>query len=117
MNDREEAVYWELSARAERGGLPTLPGPDDLRGAAAAEAGGRDLMWATDTATVEDALTAARRGRPRLGPGAGRSPVVRARLSTGDFESLEHLSTHTGRSVSDLVREGVKRVLADAAAS
>ena len=109
---KDDTYYSDLADRAERGDLrPTGP---VLTGAAAVAAGARDLMWATGTETIEDAIRAAHRGRPRLGPGEGRSPVVRARVSADDYTALGALAQRTGRSRSDLVREGVRLVLRSA---
>ncbi|MDR1265858.1 MAG: ribbon-helix-helix domain-containing protein [Propionibacteriaceae bacterium] len=116
MDDYDgQAVYWELHREATRGGLrPAEPGRLALRGAAAAEAGARDLMWATGADNLDQALAVARGGRPRLSPGEGRSPVVRARLEEAGFAALEALAERTGQSQSELVRQGVKLVLAAA---
>jgi hypothetical protein len=112
-----EAIYWDLNERAECGELVASEPGQALTGAAAACAGAQDLMWATDTATVEEATTVALKGRPRLSPGRGRSPVVHARLSDEDHRRLEELSDSTGRPQSDLIREGIKLVLAASGSS
>ena len=109
---KDDTHYSELADRAERGDL--RPTGTALTGAAAAAAGAQDLMWATGTDTLEDATVVARRGRPRLGPGDGRSPVVRARVSEDEYTALADLAQRTGRTRSDLVREGVRLVLRSA---
>ncbi|MDR2565973.1 MAG: ribbon-helix-helix protein, CopG family [Bifidobacteriaceae bacterium] len=112
MNLRDDEYYEGLADKAERG---ELPAPEKvLTGQEAANRGRALLMWATDTDTLDDAVKAARRGRPRLGPGEGRSPVVRGRVSADEYAALEALAERTGRSLSELVREGVALVLANA---
>jgi hypothetical protein len=108
----DDSTFDELSARAERGALKPLEPP--LVGEAAAEAGQADLMWATGAATAEEAARVALRGRPRLGPGRGRSPVVRARVADDEYAALGELARRTGRSKSQLVRDGVRLVLGGA---
>jgi len=117
MNDTDETYYRELSQRAERGQIGSgKPSPNAKYGADAVAEGQRVLMWATGTDTIEEALAVARRGRPSLSAGAGESPIVRARLPIDDYRRLETLSDTTGRSQSDLIREGVRLVLAAEAA-
>ncbi|MDR0627682.1 MAG: ribbon-helix-helix protein, CopG family [Bifidobacteriaceae bacterium] len=101
-----ERYYQEL---VERGELPGS-GPV-LRGRSATEAARRDLMWVTGESD-RGAAVRALGGRPRLGPGKGRSPVVRARVSDAEYAELESLAERTGRTQSDLVREGLRLVLA-----
>ncbi|MDR1213428.1 MAG: ribbon-helix-helix protein, CopG family [Propionibacteriaceae bacterium] len=114
MNAHDDQHYWDLDEQAERGELRPEPDNPVLHGDAAVAEGQRILMWATETDTIEEALAMARRGHPRLSPGQGRSPVVRARLEEADYEALEALAERSGKSQSELVRQGVKLVLASA---
>jgi hypothetical protein len=68
--------------------------------------------------SLEAAESFIHRGRPRLGESRtqGRSKSVRGRLSDTDFAAFENLMAKTGRTQSQLVREGV-RLLIEAEAS
>jgi hypothetical protein len=111
----DEERFAELSARAERGELQPIPGTA-LYGKDAEEAGQQDLMRAAQTDTLDEALRVLKAGRPRRGEREfpGESPVVRVRIPAQDYAELQSLATSSGRSPSDLVREGVRRVLAGA---
>ena len=52
-------------------------------------------------------------GRPPVGsrPTPGPSPSVRARIARDDYDRLVALAEKTGRTQSDLVREGIHRLL------
>jgi hypothetical protein len=115
MTKPDPAYYEALAEKAECGDFLMEPGGQVLHGQEAVDEGRRILMWATETDTVEDALKTARRGHPRLSPGTGRSPVVRARLEESDYAALETMAEETGKTQSELVRQGVKLVLAAAA--
>jgi hypothetical protein len=60
-----------------------------------------------------------RQGRPALGASrpAGPSPTVRGRLTRADFARLQAHLAKTGKTQSQVVREGVSLVLASAEAS
>ena len=80
-----------------------------LRGEAATAAGQSFLMEAYGS---KDAVKRAmRRGRPQVGQTAGASPEVRGRIMPSEFDALEALRKQTGRSRSDLVREGIHLLL------
>ena len=80
-----------------------------LRGEAAAAAGRSFLV---ETYGSEEAVARAmRRGRPRVGQTGGASPEVRGRIMPSEFNALEALAKQTGRSRSDLVREGIHLLL------
>lgn len=80
-----------------------------LRGEAAKSAGKSFLLEAYGS---EGAVTRAmRRGRPRVGQTKGASPEVRGRIMPSEFDALEALAKQTGRSRSDLVREGIHLLL------
>lgn len=80
-----------------------------LRGEAAAAAGKSFLLEAYGS---EGAVARAmRRGRPRVGQTKGASPEVRGRIMPSEFDALEALAKQTGRSRSDLVREGIHLLL------
>ncbi|MDR1824848.1 MAG: ribbon-helix-helix protein, CopG family [Bifidobacteriaceae bacterium] len=115
MKPEEEAHYWTLSDQAQRGELrPDQPGEHALYGEAAVTRARQILMEATQADTIEDALQVARRGRPRLSPGQGRSPVARTRLAEDEDQALTELARRTGKSRSELIREGVRLRLAAA---
>jgi predicted DNA-binding protein len=63
------------------------------------------------------ALEFAGPGRPRLDEGRQASPSVRTRLTPETYDQLRSLAKQSGRSVSELLREGVELVLAKAAMS
>lgn len=52
------------------------------------------------------------RGRPRVGARRGESPAVKGRVTDTEFEALKEVIAETGRSQSQLVRQGVQLVLA-----
>lgn len=87
-----------------------LPGSGSALHGAAAAAAGRSFL--VETYGSEEAVEhAMRRGRPRLGQTSGASPEVRGRLIPAEFDALEKLRQQTGRSRSDLVREGIHLLL------
>jgi hypothetical protein len=101
--------YQQYAARLTDPATPLTQSDSPLRGNAAAAAGQSFLVEAYGS---EDAVTRAmRRGRPRVGQPAGASPEVRGRIMPSEFDALEALRMQTGRSRSDLVREGIRLLL------
>lgn len=98
--------YDELSARAEAGELQVKPGTT-LSGDAAAEYGRQALMDATDTATVDEAVTIAL-GRPRLEAAEPATRVTwKVRTTPGLNHAAKEAARERGVSVSQLVRDAV----------
>ena len=65
----------------------------------------------TDAQYDQDDLQ--RPGRPRVGDTKrGPSPTLRGRVSDADYAAFQKLEKVTGRTQSDLVREGVQLLLA-----
>lgn len=107
----DEIDYDALAARLTNPDARPQPG-QVLRGEEAAAYGRAFLLHEYGS---EEALAAAmvRPGRPRIGSGKrGPSPTVRARISERDFAELARLREQTGRTEADLVREGVRLLLA-----
>lgn len=101
--------YERYAARLSDPAAPAAVAASPLRGEDAAAAGTAFLLEAYGT---EAAVTRAmQRGRPRVGQTAGTSPEVRGRIMPSEFEALEALAQQTGRSRSDLVREGIHLLL------
>jgi hypothetical protein len=113
MRKRSDEEYWELSEQAERGELHVIP-ETALTGAAAVAASRDMLLWATETSSFAEAHQALLPGRPRIGENRGASPTIRARVTATDYAALTELSQKTGRTQSELVREGIRLVLAAA---
>ncbi|KDA04625.1 hypothetical protein DC31_05905 [Microbacterium sp. CH12i] len=51
------------------------------------------------------------RGRPRVGARRGESPTVKGRVTDAELEALKAVIAETGRTQSELVRQGVQLVL------
>jgi hypothetical protein len=101
--------YKEYAARLTDPSTPLAAAGSPLRGVAASAAGQSFLVEAYGSeAAVNRAM---RRGRPRVGQAAGSSPEVRGRIMPSEFDALEALAKQTGRSRSDLVREGIHLLL------
>ncbi|MHA6667365.1 ribbon-helix-helix protein, CopG family [Homoserinimonas sp. A447] len=101
--------YEQYAARLTDQETPLVGSGSPLRGEAAAAAGRSFLVEAYGSeAAVKRAM---RRGRPRVGQATGASPEVRGRIMPAEFDALEELRKQTGRSRSDLVREGIHLLL------
>lgn len=111
--EKDDAYYAELAERLSSGAEPIVGAGAPLFGPEAAAQGRAFLIEAFGS---EDAVEEfIRSGRPRLGdePGKrGASPSVRGRVSEAQLVELRAVMAETGRSQSDLVREGVELVLA-----
>lgn len=101
--------YEQYAARLTDPSTKLAGSGSPLRGEAATAAGQSFLVEAYGS--EEAVKRAMRRGRPRVGQAQGASPEVRGRIMRSEFDALEALARRTGRSRSDLVREGVHLVL------
>ncbi|MDR0627017.1 MAG: ribbon-helix-helix domain-containing protein [Bifidobacteriaceae bacterium] len=113
---RDQSYYYDLVDKAERGELVGDPS-SILRGEEAAAAGRELLMWATETTDPAEAARVALsslRGRPRLSPGLGRSPVIHARLDAELLAALDARARDTHKSRSEVTREILREALAPA---
>lgn len=108
--------YEELSARAERGGLPVPEEGRTVRGAEAAAQGAADLMAATGTGTPAEAAAAATMGtagRPRVGASArGQSPPLSFRVAPGPLSRMKRIGDQTGKTMPNMLREAVDLYIA-----
>ncbi len=104
-----DQTYEQYAARLTNPSTPITGSGAPLQGDAAAAAGRSFLVeaYGSDVAVSR----AMRRGRPRVGQPAGPSPEVRGRIMPAEFDALEELVKQTGRSRSDLVREGIRLLL------
>lgn len=108
-----ETLAGELSESTRAIGPPRL----SLSGEAASAAGRTFLL--REYGSEEDIREAMRKpGRPRsvghadpVTKSAGASPTVRSRIPRADFERLATIEAATGKSESDLIREGVAMVI------
>ena len=104
-----EESYEQYEARLTDPSATLAGSGSPLRGEAATATGSAFLVEAYGS---EGAVTRAmRRGRPRVGQAKGASPEVRGRIMPSEFDALEALAKQTGRSRSDLVREGIHLLL------
>jgi len=77
-----------------------------------ATAAGRDFLL-REFGSEEAIMAELRPGRPRIGkqPDRGPSPTVRGRISEQDFAAVKQLEEQTGKTQSELVREGIQLVI------
>lgn len=107
----------ELAYRLAEDPAHPLPAPVDVRTGESAAAYGREFLLREFG--DEQAIQAAMRkpGRPRkatvkVAARKGASPTVRARVTDADFDTLALIEAKTGKTESELVREGVALVIA-----
>ncbi|GAA1359950.1 hypothetical protein GCM10009596_16060 [Arthrobacter rhombi] len=106
MTSNANEAYEALADRAERGELPAVPGTA-WRGTAESRAeAARLLMGATGTEDVQEAIRVGV-GRPKVGAGAGPSPVVRARVPEELKARVTALAAREHLKESDIVREAL----------
>lgn len=109
--------YEELAYRLAEDPAHQLPAPVDVRAGGSAADYGREFLLREfgDERAVETAMR--KPGRPRnavskTAPRAGASPSVRARVTRADHDTLAAIEAKTGKTESELVREGVALVIA-----
>jgi hypothetical protein len=110
-------TYEELAHRLAEDPAHPLPAPVDVRTGESAAAYGREFLLREFG--DEQAIQAAMRkpGRPRksasdAGARKGASPTVRGRVAAADYDMLARIEAKTGKTESELVREGVALVIA-----
>lgn len=111
-----EVTDAQLAALADRLTDPATPisgaGPAKTDAAAAAQGHALMLREYGDQETLDAVLRKA--GRPKIDQNPkGASPTVRGRISEADYAAFKQLEAETGRSQSEVVREAVRRLLAD----
>lgn len=110
-------AYTELAHRLVEDPAHQLPAPVDVRTGESAAAYGREFLLREFG--DEQAVRAAMRkpGRPRKTQAqtqtksSGASPSVRARVPRTDYDLLARIEAETGKTESELVREGVALVI------
>ncbi len=96
-----DAYYWEEDAKVERGEYPPNPACPVLAGHEARATSRQQLMWATDTDSLEAAIAVAL-GRPRLS--AEPNETVKVRTPRPLAEGLRQIARQQGVTLSQVAR-------------